>query len=417
MDSRYKLNTEAEYENPCIFKIPTQHVLRYQAFRIRLKGFTIPISWYICDIYTNTLILRYDGTLYTVTMPVGNYTVSSWPSQFALAVEAATGITNAVTCSLDTYTNKWTFTGLASFRFMSISEGTTMFAFLGFPTYPADSTETYEAIAPNLSSLTSELPVDFSGTNSIYVQTSLSSSNVEAYNDARATGGSSAFIGRVPVPVEYTGILNVDPQGFQESQLAEREISYIVVTLLDENYNLLPCTLPWQMNVDITSVPDPRNTMSVIPRFKRRRGEDGNDEYGAGNMGLDESLDLQEEEEPQLEVVDTEEVPMEEDEEQLMVPPPPPEDQRLQWQREAAAKFDQHMLYDTRANKDSLGDTSWNNFSLSTIDPFRQRSALGQALGQPDASVSYGTEYSGAGVQNPPPGTIHGGTTDQEGGA
>lgn len=412
LDSRYKLNTDETYENPCIFQIPTQHVMRYQAFRMRLKGLTIPVSWYVCDIYTNTLILRYDGAEYTVTITPGNYTVNSWPTVFETAVEAATGVNNAITCSLNTYTNKWTFTGAASFRFMSISEGTTMFAFLGFPTYPPESTTTYDAIAPNLT-MSSELPVDFSGTNSIYVQTSLSCGNVEAYNESRATGGTSSFIGRVPVPVEYTGILNADPQGYQEAQLVERELSYIIITLLDENYNLLPCTLPWQMNLDVFSVKDPRNSMSVIPskRMRMTAPEEAQEKTITEQPEYDDTY-----EEMAPEQVETQEVPMEE-EEQLQLPPPEPVDQRMQWQREALQKFERHMLPETRVEKDSLTNTAWNNFSMSTIDPFHARGTLGELLGAPDANITFGTAYTGEGVQNPPPSIGYGGSTAQESGA
>jgi hypothetical protein len=205
LDSRYAKTKNEDYENECHFEIPTQNVLKYQAFRLRLKGFTIPISWYIINEYNNTLILNYNSQVYTVTLKEGNYSTTSFPAMFETQVEAATGVNNAITLSLDSYTGKWTFTGASAFYLGSISDGTTCFAFLGFKTFPKTSTRRYP-VSGTTTSFESFLPVDFSGTNTLYIQTSLNTGNVEAISTYSATGGSSNFIGAVPVPVEYTGI-------------------------------------------------------------------------------------------------------------------------------------------------------------------------------------------------------------------
>lgn len=439
LNSTDAISKNASYENECVFQVPAIFLKEYQAFRLRLKGFTIPVSWYQIDSTTNTLSLNYNLTNYTITITPGNYSTSTFPAVFTAAVLAATGLT--ITPSLNSFTNKWTFTASAAFTFRSIRVGTSMYAVLGFPVYPKDSTASYTATLSGSYTLESTVPVDFSGNNSIFVTTSLSNNNVQSYNKG---GGSSQYIGRVPVPTQFTGILSADPIAFQECELSDKVINNFTVTLLDENLNVLQATLPWTMNIDISYAFNPaNNTRALYPRAeaaagtnKRRYAEvAGTPVDGAADTKEDDAeptedeqaqanLDMPFEEAAEEALVD--EGDDEEDVEMGMFDETADEQAEAQaakihedtFQRIAAAddvqntlrqqayaQYEKNMLAETRTRMPGDGGLVVRDqqpiFSLDKVDPFRSNSGLAQALGAaPLANVQFGTNSASVGPAN-----------------
>jgi hypothetical protein len=251
------------YENDCTFEIPPIIVPEYQSMRFTLKGFTIPVSWYSMSSYENTLVCVHNGVTATVEIAPGNYSVNTFPAIFATAFLTAFPAAT-MTLALNSFTNKWTFTSNANFTFLSLSSGTTMFAFLGFRAFPVTDTTDYGSTS---NVLQSEICVNFSGNNSVYIQlTNLSTGNVSS---KYGTGlPSLPTLARAPVPVQSTGILNIDPNGFQTTEIADRSVTNLTVRLLDEQFNYLQATLPWQLNIDVDFAWNPSNSAFS-------RGDDG----------------------------------------------------------------------------------------------------------------------------------------------
>lgn len=385
---------DPNFENECTFRLPLITVPQYQAMRLLLKGFTIPVSWYIMTSYRNTLVYTLGGTTYTANIAPGNYNVTNFPAVFL----AATGISLA----FNSFTNKWQFSASSDFTFHSVSAGTTMFPFLGFVSYPSTSTTEY---ASSGGVLYSSIPVDFSGNNSIYVQTSFGTNNVGSIGETGLP--SVSVIGRVPIPVQATGILNIDPNGYQVCEVTDRSITEVAITLLDEDLNVLQATLPWQMNVDVNFVWNPRNV-----------------DFGAKAI---DPIDRMQRTSMLADAV-TADVEMEDyDGEDYEVEPPPPLDdalaeaKRLEVQRVAeealrqsermrkrAAETYQARLRDDAkrgrlADVDALGQANLDQriISLQDVDPFRNRAALAAEIGPALPNVAYPTSQAGAGPQNP----------------
>lgn len=391
LNSQNAIQKNSTYENECLFQLPPTFAPERQAFRLRVKGFTIPVSWYQMNSTNNTLLLTYGGINYTVTIADGNYSTNTFPTVFAAAVAAATGGT--ITCVLDGYNNKWTFTGGAAFVFRSVSEGTTMFGFLGFPTSPRTSTTTY---ASSGGVRVSTIGVDFSGNNSVFIVSTLLSNNVQSFSSG-GSGGASKYIARVPVQTQFTGILDADPQAFQETQLSDRQISRFVVTLLDENLNLLQCTLPWTLNLDINFAWDPARSRDLFPKDrkseKRKREKAG--------MDVEDPVDEDEPEEPppaDYDIVD-EEAAMEMDE-PLEEPPA----------RHADMERLRQDAYDTYAERveprwnvtDALfSNVNASNFYGSTVNPFAPGSLESALNTDFRANVAGGTNNASVGPTNP----------------
>lgn len=445
LESKYATRKNAIYENECTFRVPLTAVPEYQEFQILLKGFTIPVSWYQIDNTNNTLLFTYNAVNYTMTLTPGNYSITTFPAVFVAAFNTATSsiAPGDLTCTLNTLTNKWTFTSalLRSFTFRSIFAGTTMFSVLGFPTSPKRSTTSYASAG---GSLVSTVPVDFSGNNSIYVQTSLGNNNLESFYEG--SGGNTSIIGRVPVPVQFTGILNIDPNGYQTCALTDRDIGEFTVTLLDENRNLLQATLPWQMNINVDFAWNPKNHSLFNSMGKRRKTDthmrfhpdaapaihghphtrpvlghtgtinadpnlDASDAYLADPMTVDEREggDVTAEEEAQEGYgADTEEV-------QQANADQAAQDIQNRYDLAQAALASRRQLeqqaYETYSQKLKLEPTTLGAsadglenlpappiISLLTVDPFKQRLPLAASLqAQPDSNVSYGTNNAGVG--------------------
>lgn len=445
LESKYATRKNATYENECTFRVPLTVVPEYQEFQILLKGFTIPVSWYMVDSNSNTLLFTYNSINYTMTLTPGNYSVTSFPAVFVTAFNSATSniAIGDLTCSLNALTNKWTFTSALgrSFTFRSIFTGTSMFSVLGFPTSPKRSTTTYSSTG---GSLVSTVPVDFSGNNSIYVQLSLGNNNLESFYEG--SGGNTSIIGRVPVPVQFTGILNIDPNGYQTCALTDRDIGEFTVTLLDENRNLLQATLPWQININVDFAWNPKNHSLFNSVGKRRKTDthmrfhqdsvpavaghphtrpvlghtgtinadpnlDASDAYIADPMTVDERSGgyLNAEEEAQQGYgANTEDV-------QQANADQAAQDIQNRYDLAQAALQERHALeqkaYETYAQKLKREPTALGGrandlvdlpappiISLLTVDPFKHRLPLASSLqAQPDSNISYGTNNAGVG--------------------
>jgi hypothetical protein len=144
----------------------------------------IPVSFYQVAYYNNTLFYQIATTIYSITIPVGNYNFST----FATALESAfllNGHTFAVIINETTGVLQFSLIiGGSGFTFLGASSGTTIFKILGFnpaQNYPDDGAN--NLIAPFLLNLLGAKKLKISSqtfSNSSHDTTNYATSNLIA---------------------------------------------------------------------------------------------------------------------------------------------------------------------------------------------------------------------------------------------
>lgn len=187
---------------------------------IKIIEAQIPFSWYVFNSANNTFLMGVGSSVYTITIPIGNYTASSIATAMALAINTATGTSN-YTVTYNSTIKKFYFlqaTGTPSPFYFTFgapagipgvepnSGNKNPRLYIGFP--PGTTTASlvggkYEMWSPNCELV--------SGPNYIYVNSSKIGSDVDQYLPAGAVnlGGGKAGpqIAKIPVNVNPGGII------------------------------------------------------------------------------------------------------------------------------------------------------------------------------------------------------------------
>lgn len=182
---------------------------------LRLVNFVFPLSMYLVDQNSNSLIVS--GVTYTI--PSGNYTVTT------LQTAVLSVLPTTYSMSYNSITNKFTFTNTTTD--FSISNLSTCMPLLGF-------SQNFQTSSSK--SLTSDLIVNLSGSyNTIYVDIP----NISTQNISSTTGRQTTVIKSIPVPASYGGIQYWEDSTAIDSLIQEDKIDFIHVRLLGEDLQSL----------------------------------------------------------------------------------------------------------------------------------------------------------------------------------
>lgn len=240
LNSLYATRKNASYENECFFTTPQYICPELQTFTMTMQSISLPVTWYQIGSYNNALVITYGGALYSVTITPGNYTATQFAAFVSALATTSFSPTSPITvaCSYSSIVNKFTFTRSGSgSTAWGISSSSTCLTELGYYDATPTTTTSLSFTAPNVVNLT--------GNNSVYVGTNYSGTNYRT-----TTGGTEGCIGRIPMSVQFSGILD-PPHIFPETILAERQISQFVISFTDEKNRLVQITGPWQMTLKI----------------------------------------------------------------------------------------------------------------------------------------------------------------------
>lgn len=238
--SKYAAVKNSTYENECVFRIPQLDAPEMQSLAIQLKSATIPVSWTTIGPYNSTLVFKANNVTYTKSLTQGNYSAST----FSAYLTGLSGLPAGLTVTYTKITGKFTFTFTGTigvgWGFLSTS---TCLSELGYYRNTPTLTTSSSFTSPNV--------VDLTGVNSVLVNTQLLATS---YNTQSGSNGDA--IARIPVSVQFGGV--IDPgRIFPVSPIGDRHVTYIKVTLNDEDGNLIAATTAWQMTLSVSCVPDP----------------------------------------------------------------------------------------------------------------------------------------------------------------
>lgn len=201
--------------------------------RIRVSNFVFPLSFTLVNSSNNLLVIN--GITYTLTN--GNYNSTTFRTHILSLIPASFGLTfNATTL-------KYTFTNNAAF---TLNAQSTCLVLLGFTEQQA-----YNSVA---NSLTSNLVVNFSGNNMIYIDIP----NINTLNLSSTTGRRTSIIKSIPIPATNGSVMYYEDKTTTYSTIQEDNISFIQVRLLQEDL-ATPVDFQgqhWQMTLEVAFVYD-----------------------------------------------------------------------------------------------------------------------------------------------------------------
>lgn len=209
--------------------------------RITVKGASIPHVFYNINSKNNILQLSTDGPNYTITFPVGHYTINTLINYFNSTPESAS---SGITLSFDSFINKILVTSIST-PVVFISAGSTCFHVIGL--------RVGSDFAVNSNTPTHLLYMsDLSGIRNIYAETSFSSMNCLDANGYKSYG---AFI---PVDKPFGSIIHYinqeqDLNDIIRSKVYSQNLNKIEIGLRDVDGNLLDLqNMNWEITFKVT---------------------------------------------------------------------------------------------------------------------------------------------------------------------
>ena len=209
---------------------------------VAIQSVEIPYSFYNVSTNYNTIYYSIGGVFYTMTIPEGNYTattfITEFNSQFALG-----GHSKTATLSISKSTGKFTLTPSDdTFSIIIYYTQTTSNIILGLK---QDTTFNYNSGVGN----TFSFPANLLGTQKIKIfSSSLSCDNISSFNL-----GSNELIDVVSVNASPFELINYSNTNIKESHMKANEVQQIDIILKDEYNNEIDFNgIDWSITLVIT---------------------------------------------------------------------------------------------------------------------------------------------------------------------
>lgn len=218
LNSKYADSYNNNNKSDCQFNLPLIELPMQNYIYLSVQSATIPYTWYNIDSTNNKLIYTLNGEYNYLEITKGNYN----------SIQLAIFLTNAMNGFVVSYsviTNKITFTH-STYNFV-INNTSSCLGILGFP-----SVELYQTSI--LQSLTSYTMMNLLNKSSVYIQTNLTTGNIN--NNKKSTGNILCCIPISAPP--YSLISYVNTNSFR-SNLYVSNINNINIRIVDENNDLI----------------------------------------------------------------------------------------------------------------------------------------------------------------------------------
>lgn len=200
--------------------------------QISIQNAQIPISYYIVNIYNNTLSYKIDnGIILTATFSRGNYNASTFTTEFKNQIPS-------MTLSFNKLTGVFTITNTTT-SFTIYSSGSTCFKLLGLDRKVSSYTGV-SVLAP--------FPCNFAGISKIKVV----SSALSTYSVDSTTGGNSNIMTVIPVNSGSYGIILYQNISSFKPMLRETSTNDFDISLLDDDDNLINFNgISWSISLQL----------------------------------------------------------------------------------------------------------------------------------------------------------------------
>ena len=172
------------------------------------------------------------GTLRNITIPTGNYTVSSLMTSIKTLMDAAGGGVAVYTVSLNAVSNLITIASTVNFKLLSVSNS--CYYEIGF-TVPSSSFAASQ-IASNI--------YDLSGLKSLVVISSSFGSNNSILINTNYT-----VIGIIPISTPFLGVITFDNSSVVMLDCQISELNNVSFSLLDERGRLINNGNDWSLSM------------------------------------------------------------------------------------------------------------------------------------------------------------------------
>jgi hypothetical protein len=178
---------------------------------VSLVNATFPMSFYVVNDDNNTL--KYDSS--TFSIPVGNYSIT----ELRNLLRTISLFTDVVYSRI---TNRLTISANQPF---TIHNSSTCLKLIGLTNDDHSSVN---------NTIVSNSVVNLSGISSIYIHSNLLTKSIDS-----RTGGYSNLLARVPIDATRNGFLNFSPDNSFRSQIANRTIDFIAISIEDDINNMI----------------------------------------------------------------------------------------------------------------------------------------------------------------------------------
>lgn len=231
-------NSDSVVDGAHYFKLPLIEVPSQCHIYIGVANATIPISYYNITSSNNTLkyTITGDALIYTVTIPEGNYDVTT------LKTYLNSVMTN-FTVTYDYTTNKYTFThSTSNFVFQEYFGATTCFKLLGFPNGESQTSTSRV--------LTSINCIDISSIKTLSIQTDFLTGNIN-----KISPHTNNILCRLPVDVKPFEILTyTNTTGFKVN-LFTNVLNTLMIKICDRDGNAIDFNgVDWSMTLQLDIV-------------------------------------------------------------------------------------------------------------------------------------------------------------------
>ena len=237
----------------CIFTIPNIEIdILKEDVYVAVRNAVLPYSWYVVNSTNNKLDMTIDGTLYSISIPLGNYNVNTLLTQLKSLIDALQilhSISGTFSITYLTKLNKFYFVHTTqSFSFRSTS---TCLELLGF-----NDGQTYIASAvPNQQlkhELTSTIGINLFVVRAVYVN----SNNFILQNINSSTPSNAGILASISVTGNPNSIIHYENTTSKHKIHHLNNINNLHIKLTDQDGDLLELNgINWSMTLEITIIP------------------------------------------------------------------------------------------------------------------------------------------------------------------
>lgn len=234
LDSYYATIKKNNNSADCVYQLPTINTARDNYLHLSLISMIIPYSFY--NINTSNNIFRFNliaGDEISLIIPPGNYNINQ------LVLFLNTNMSNYMTCSYNSVSNKITFSNSATSFVIIYNDFTRI---LGFSTSNFWVTSVTAPYCVNLYTITN-----------INVETNLLTYN---YSNVPNETTTQTILANIPVLTQPMGLIGYENKGDYKVNLYVGELNNLAIKLKDNKGNLIDMNgCDYTMSIQIDTVP------------------------------------------------------------------------------------------------------------------------------------------------------------------
>lgn len=231
----------------CVFHLPNVDVdtMKEEVF-VSVRNAVVPFSWYSINSTNNKLVIIYDDVTYTLTIPNGNYNVTTLRTQVASLINATHGgHGHDISITYNNKTNKFLFT--SSHHGFTLKSDSTCFEVLGFK----DGADYASSLVSGTYTLESTIAVNLFVVRTIYVV----SDNFILNNINASTPQSSNILASIPVIGNPNNILHYTNTTAKHKIHHLNNITNLHIKLTDQDGDVIEFNdVNWSMTIELTIV-------------------------------------------------------------------------------------------------------------------------------------------------------------------